>query len=155
MLGTMTSSNSSVSGSAGSGGGGGAMKLSSVVVGSLLSEKVDQVAQLQAQFDVRKAEAENSPAQQHAKQVCTQCYIIYLLVQPFSSDPSIFNKFIRPLIYDCDVDNFKSCKCFLKPRTSVFAPVFDYCITAFLCIWVPKVKFDRMILQLLKNIDML
>ena len=63
MLGSMTSSASGGSSS------GGAMKLSSAVVGSLLSEKVDQVTQLQAQFDVKKSEAENSPAQQHAKQV--------------------------------------------------------------------------------------
>ena len=45
------------------------LKMSSETVGSLLSEKLDEVAQLQAQFDAMKVDAENSPAQQHSRHV--------------------------------------------------------------------------------------
>ena len=55
--------------SSGSGAGGkGQLKVSSETVGSLLSEKLDHVAQLRAEFASKKVAAENSPAQQHANQ---------------------------------------------------------------------------------------
>merc|ERR1712226_1511567 len=47
----------------------GQRSISSETVGSLLSEKLDEVAQLRSQFDAMKVEAENSPAQLHSKHV--------------------------------------------------------------------------------------
>ena len=64
MMGAMASS-----GTGSSGAKSNQLKMSSETVGSLLGEKMDQVAQLQAHFDSLKLEAENSPAQQHSRHV--------------------------------------------------------------------------------------
>ena len=84
MMGAMApQSTVSSSGSTGSGSGGqpgsskaNQLKMSSETVGSLLSEKLDEVAQLQAQFDAMKVDAENSPAQQHSRHVSRGAYIV-------------------------------------------------------------------------------